>query len=250
MKQPSFYLSLDQVRDSGLLSAERMAEVEAEIERRISIPQDTQGRPIESARLADLSPWPRMLYSRMQHDENWLYIRREILAIVLTETEREMLNKHATGVIDDKREATAFAKAQKIKAADWAGGVFNGDTYHSSYDDFVSSCEDAVSDEEMGYNDHPAYLWAAKGQPVIAGHDVADVFECQMADRGWEDMDLHDLHGVEELQAALDAFTKANESVVAYHPDYSKAILVPRSLTERLADIECNSTGIHPIHQR
>ncbi len=250
LKQPRFYLSLDQVRDSRLLSAERMTAVEAEIERRISTPRDEQGRPIESARLADLSPWPRMLYPRMDHDQNWLYIRREILAIVLTEEEREMLDKHAFDAATARKEREAFEKATKIPAADWKGWVFDGDRYHASYEDYADHCADMVGDEEMGFNDHTQILWAAQAEQVITDRDVADVFECQMSDRGWDDMETSDLNGVEELQAALDAFVKANETVVSYHPDYTKAIIVPDSLTRRLADIECNVSGIHPILQR
>jgi hypothetical protein len=46
----------------------------------------------------------------------------------------------------------------------------------------------------------------------------------------WEDAELGDLNGVDELQAAIDAFNKANRPVVCWMVDYSTAILIePRT---------------------
>lgn len=248
--KPIFYLSLDQVRDSGLLSPERMAEIEAEIERRISVPLTVDGQRIETARVADLSPWPRLLYTRMDHDPNWMYIRREILAVVLTPEEREFLDKHALSAVAKARDAKRFAEATKVKDVDWLGGVFFGDDYFASIDELYDKWAELVRYDEMGFNDHPAYVWAAREQRVIHELTVADVYENHIDDWGWEDMGAEDLDGVAELQAALDAFAKANEKIVSYVPDYRTAVLIGDDLTERLAGVECNRTGIDPIHQR
>ena len=252
-KQPHFYLSLDQVRESGLLSPERMAAVEAEIERRISIPRDEQGRPIETARLADLSPWPRYLYPRMDHDPNWLYIRREIMAVVLTEQEREFLDKHALSAASARRNEAAFEKARKVLASEWDGWVTDGDNYWESVEAYMDANADRLLDDGEPYTHK--HLWAAKPRQVIVGRDVTDVFESQMCDRGWDDMDVDDLNGVAELQKALDAFVEANRSVISYSVDYGVAVMLDAETMDRAkrmreADEECNRTGIHPIYQR
>lgn len=228
-KQPHFHLSFDQVCDSALLSAERMAEVEAEIERRISIPQDSQGRPIETARLADLSPWPRHLYPRMDHEPIWEYMRREILAVVLTEAERKMLDKYGLSAAGRRKNCERWERATKIPGDQWKGFVTDGETYWCSVG--VFRLEEYGGDDDPGRT-WPIILWAAIPERVITGRDVADVFESQMCDRGWEDMDVNDLNGVEALQAALDAFVEANSTVVSYKPDYTRAIIVePQPVT-------------------
>ncbi len=72
----------------------------------------------------------------------------------------------------------------------------------------------------------PKCVWAAQGQVVIPALEVGDVVEHYVCDRGWEDMNTDDLHGVTELQAALDQFVEANKGVLSYNPDYSTTILL------------------------
>ena len=181
---PLLYPDLDAIRDSGLLSPERVAELAAAVEARISIPQDTQGRPIESARLADMSPWPRLLYSRMQHEADWEYMRRSLLAVVLTADELELVNKHAHAFADRERDKKRFEAAAKVAAADWKGWVCDGDEYYESVDHLVEHWADLVERGEMGYNDHPAYVWGALPVQIIQEFTVADAIESQIDDRG------------------------------------------------------------------
>lgn len=235
-QRPRFYLSLDQVRESQLLTPARLAAVEAEIESRISIPQDPQGRPIENARLADHSPWPRMLYPRMDHESNWDYMRRELLAVVLTEGERQVLDRHALSAAQGKREIAAFAKATKIKDLDYEGGVYWGDTYYPSIDEFY---DNTIDDVDKGCP--PEYVWAARPQQVITSRmNVADITENEICDRGWEEMSVDDLEGVTELQAALDVFVAANAAIVSYQPDHKTAVLLNWQFARWHRDTEGN----------
>lgn len=247
---PQLYPDLDAIRDSGLLSPERLAEVTAAVEARISVPQDTTGRPIESARLADMSPWPRLLYTRMDHESNWEYMRRSLLAVVLTAEELELVNKHTHRYSDQARDQKRFEAATKVAAADWNGWVCDGDSYYPSVDELVAHWKDVVERGEMGYNDHPKYVWAARPAQIIQAFDVADAIENQIDDRGYEDMSILDLNGVSEFQAAIDAFVKANENEVSYQMDRRTAITIGADITKELADIECNVTGVHPIEQK
>ena len=235
---PSFYLSLDQVRDSGLLTPARLAAVEAEIERRISVPQDTEGRPIESARLADCSPWPRMLYTRLDHESGWNYMRRELLAIVLTEEERQFLDKHALSAASQRRDEAAFTKAVHVAAADWDGWVCDGDSYYENVEDYLDRW---VSDQEEGGPIEavlvglPRYLRAAIPESVIQELDVARVVERQLDERGWEDCSTDDLEGVADLQAALDRFVEANAAIISHRMDRKTAILLGDDVKEQVA---------------
>lgn len=212
------HYSETQVRESGLLSPERMAEVSTAIDARISPCFDAQGREIPQAKIADCGPIKgRLLFARFDYATAEEYMRREIMAGVLTETELALINKTCLSAQSEAKESERFAKAEKVEA--WDGGVFYGDDYFASIDELC----DRLTEENDKW---PQYVWTAEPETVFTGCDVADVVESAMADRGWEDMDVHDFNGVAELQAALDKFAEANATVHSYQPNYKKAVLL------------------------
>lgn len=231
LKLPPFYLSLKQVEDSGLLSQARLANLRGQIEGRLLMPQDPNGQPITSARLADLSPYGRWLYtSSPGHDDPWHYARQQILCAILTDAERKLLKDAAYSAAEARHEAERFAKASHVSAECWKGGVCDGDRYYGSVWEYVDELEWSKEEDGEGWwndnGDMVSYVWAARSEPVIHSRDVADVFESQLCDNGWEDMDSGDLNGVPELQAAIEVFVEANATVTASHIDYSTAVIL------------------------
>jgi len=207
-----------QVRESGLLSPERMTEVTAAIDARISPCFDAHGVEIPKAKLADCGPAKgRMLFMRFDHDRDMEYMRRDIMAGVLTDAELELINDACLSAQSAAKDAERFAKAEKVEA--WDGGAFWGDEYFA---DMEELCDRIVSDG----GEWPEYVWAAEPETVFTGLDVADVVEDAISNHGWEDMDVNDFNGVAELQAALDKFTEANAAVHSYQPNYKKAVLL------------------------
>lgn len=207
-----------QVRESGLLSPERMAEVSAAIDARISPCFDAQGVEIPKAKIADCGPKKgRLLFMRFDHDQDMEYMRRDIMAAILTDEELELINDRCLSESSAAKEAEQFAKAEKVEA--WDGGVFYGDDYFASMDELC----DRLNDDN---DDWPKYVWAAEPETVFTGCSVADVVEDSISNSGWEDMEVDDFKGVAELQAALDKFTEANAGVHAFHPNYKKAVLL------------------------
>lgn len=235
---PCFYLSLTQVRESGLLTETRMQQIDEEIEKRLTKPRDAWGKVIESARLADLSPYGEWLYPRMTHEgDNWDFAKKQILCAILTEEERKLLDRDAFTASCAARERERFAKAKHVPEAEWDGGVFHGDDYYPSVDDFKTIWEMdhdyspegivPVDDKDRWMEPYPEYVWAAKKLVVINHLDVGDMLEGQASDRGWDDLDCTiDLHGFAELQAACDAFVRVNADVVSYREDNTIAIIL------------------------
>jgi hypothetical protein len=225
LKIPCFYLSLQQVRDSGLLSAERLAEIDAEISRRLTNVFDSEGRVILNTRCADLSPYGRFLYPKMDHEtgaEEWAYAKGQIMTALLTEDERKLLNDNAFTAQRATNEARAFDRAQKVAEEEWDGWVCYGDDYFPSVEDL----HDRLACDGVAREDYPTYCWATRKQRVIQGLDAESVVEHCLDAWGWEDMDLFDLNGIPQLRAALEAFEKANADVVSYHEDRSIAVLL------------------------
>jgi len=207
----------DQIKESGLLSPERVAEVSAALDARIVPCCLPDGTPLKNAFVADHGEEGRFVYARCDSANTVEYMRRSCLPAVLTPAELELINETCLDAREVTQNKERFAKAKKVEA--WDGGAWLGDRYFSTMDEL---CDHLESEGE----EWPEYVWAACPTTVISTLDVADVVENHISDRGWEDMETSDLNGVAELQAALDAFIKANEGVVSYLPDFKTAILL------------------------
>lgn len=123
---------------------------------------------------------------------------------------------------DDAAEAKRFAKAEKITEADYKGEMVYLD------DRYFSDVEDAIDSYLPGQE--PEYVWACKDQGVPQAN--ADSIYENLLDNMWEDADVDDLNGVDELKAAVKAFNEANRSITVFVPDYDTAILVEKRPVE------------------
>jgi hypothetical protein len=119
----------------------------------------------------------------------------------------------------EKRIAEEFArfeKAKKITDSEYTGDMI------SDGENFYSDLEDALDRYLEGQE--PEYLWACKdvGVPKASAEGIYD----HLLENMWEDADVNDLCGIDELEAAIAAFNEANKEVHVYQVDYSTAILV------------------------
>ena len=123
-------------------------------------------------------------------------------------------------------EAERFKKAQKVAERDYEGGyVYSGDTYYSS----IEALRDWHDADEAA----PHYVWACKGV-AIPKASIEDVID-NILDNMWEGSNPSDLSGVDELEAAIEAFNEANRDVAVYGLDYSIAILLDAASAEVIA---------------
>jgi len=119
----------------------------------------------------------------------------------------------------DVKERERFEKAYKVSYADYKGGmIYHGDHY---FDD-LEALEDHLFDLPL-----PEYVWACKdvGVPKANSDSIVE----NLLENMWEDADHNDLNGLEALDAAIEAFNAANESINVWQPDYSTAILLSAS---------------------
>ena len=121
----------------------------------------------------------------------------------------------------DREEEERFDKATKVLAKDWDGEqCYYEDHYFETVDEFMEWAEDNFINESH----YPDYIWNAENQGVRKA-DIEDIIT-NCVDSLWEDADESDLNGVDELQAAVDAFNEANKSVKCYMVDFSTAIIL------------------------
>jgi hypothetical protein len=129
------------------------------------------------------------------------------------------------------KEEERFEKATKVLAKDWTGEkCYYKHNYFETIDEFLEWAENNFINESQ----YPKYIWNAKNQGVDKA-DLGDLLE-RVVESMWDDADYNDLSGVDELQAAVDAFNEANESVKSYMVDFSTAILL-----EPQGDADCPS---------
>ena len=209
--------SESQIQASGLLTEERFREVQDAVTNRITPAHDRDGKPIGHALVVHLDNGVRWLHPNVEADHAKEYVRTQALVAVLTDEELELINNHCLEAGRTRREAARFEKAKKV--TEWGEGAWLGDTYHHTMAELL----EYLSSEE---DEWPEYVWAARPQTVIGKIDAWDCCESMVCDQGWEDMDHHDLHGLTELQAALDKFTEANAGVLSYETDYTIAVLL------------------------
>jgi hypothetical protein len=117
-----------------------------------------------------------------------------------------------------KREAEKFEAATKINAEDYKGEhVYLDDKYYDSVEEAI---------DQFLEGQEPEYVWACvdKQLPKVDLEDLT----CNLLDNMWEDAEVSDLNGIEELEEALAVFNEANKSIQLWEPDYSTAILVQR----------------------
>lgn len=227
MTKPYCQYSLDQIRQSGLFSQKRLAAIEAEVAARTQPCFDRDGKEITTAKMADLGEGGRYLYLRYDgnhHQEE--YMQKDILAVALTSDELKLVNDRCTEGWRQQVEAKRFEAATKLDQ--WDGWVTDGDRYWDCVEAYLDERGDEILD--AGEGEIVPYLWAAKPRQVIPSLDVSDVADHYIDNVGWEDMEISDLKGLPELQAALDAFVKANGNIVSYWPDYTKAIMLTNYL--------------------
>jgi hypothetical protein len=117
------------------------------------------------------------------------------------------------------KEAKRFERAKKIKDSEYTGEhVMCGDSYYESVEEAI---------DQFLEGQEPEYVWACKehGIPTVDLEDVTT----RILEEMWDDAETSDLNGIDELEAALAAFNKANETIQMWDTDYSTAILVKAS---------------------
>lgn len=218
------HYTLDQVRESGLLTAERMKEVEEQIEARILPCFGPKGKEIESAKIADMGDkW--LLFPRMDHEHNYEYLRRSLLPIVLTAEELKRINESCLDARRENVEAERFEKAEKI--TDWSGPVYcEGIGYSDGYFHNMEELLDHLdSDDDEEVCERPKYAWACDSNPCC-WLDYGSIIE-DATQEAHESFDAGQLHGEDELKAALERFNEANKGFVSWTPNYKRAVLIP-----------------------
>ncbi len=119
-----------------------------------------------------------------------------------------------------KEEFDRYTKAVKIAASEYTGPqVFFDDRYYPTVEDAIDQCDSP-----------PEYVWAVNNIG-LRGANIEDLID-SVLEEAWEDADSDDLNGLEELQAAVDAFNEANSGIDVYMVDYDEAIVLDQSILE------------------
>lgn len=140
-----------------------------------------------------------------------------------------------------EKEAARFAAAEKVEQWDnewiFSEGHGNGGGFFSELD----GLREWIEEEADEGTEMPGYVWTCEKIP-FASVSIQEITE-RIADSvdAYEDFDVDDLYGLNELEAALEAFNRANESVMSYRCNYKRALLVNKSNADvdALAASEC-----------
>jgi hypothetical protein len=133
-----------------------------------------------------------------------------------------------------KEEFERYTKATKIRASEYTGPqVFFNDHYYESVEDAIDGCDIP-----------PEYVWAAKDIGLRKAC-IDDLTE-RVLEEAWDDADIDDLNGVEELQKAVDAFNEANAGISVYMVDYHEALVLDDEILAEWRTENANSVLTGP----
>lgn len=230
MSKPYLNSDWDYFKASNLLSAERCAEIDREVEKRTKPLITSGGTVVENGYTLTFPDGKSFLYlvsnyTTIQHHQ------KDLIAALLTPEELTLLNDRASSERRADKEAHLLETATKVSDLDWKDGVWWGDDFYPSVEEAL---DDVVTNVGDANGEIPTYFWAAKSRVVIPSLDVSNVVENWIEDRGWEDMEIDDLDGVEELQVALDKFVEQNKGVVSFELDHNIVVVLSEKTLEEL----------------
>jgi hypothetical protein len=123
---------------------------------------------------------------------------------------------------DARKEREQFEKSEKL--TEWDGWIYSEglghrDGYFEDVADLLEYCEE----EEI---DPPSYVWVCDKIHFV--NASIDTILDHIFDQAYEDFDLDDLDGVDELKAAIEKFNSANFDKVSYEPNCKKSLLITK----------------------
>lgn len=132
-------------------------------------------------------------------------------------------HKTCRAELDRQRELQRFEKAEKLEQ--WTGPVYaSGLGYSDGYFDFVDSLQDWCADEE---DKLPDYVWCCTTDKCCPTADhLYEMITERVIENGWDEMETDDINGTDELYEALKVFVAANEKLVCWNIDTSRALLL------------------------
>lgn len=134
-----------------------------------------------------------------------------------------------------KKEQDAFAKARKIKFADYNGKfILNENDFVKDSDDVYEWLYDLIKYENVSDEELPKFLWATKSEPVF-DLDIYDIILNKCED-GYDDMysclDTGDIDLVKAQEYLDKWYKKQGDSVNVYYEDYDVAVLLDDIIRE------------------
>lgn len=218
--------NFDILKGAGILSDERIEEIKqycAKDNFQPTILQD--GRKLDNWHTH--MPSGKVFAQTLVDSSSYYWLCNQILEDFLTEEEVEKLNKDASYRYTEIREKEQFDRAEKLKEEDWSGPVYcDGYGWNDGYFNDLADFYDTVNDqnEYEGDNTLPKFVWTCNVTPTI-NLNIDQILESQM-EEAHESFDYRDLHGLDELRAAVDKFNKLNEANVSWTPNYKKCVIL------------------------
>lgn len=216
--------NFDHLKDSGILTNERIEEIKEYISDKNFVPVELKdGREIKNWTCH--KPSGTIWTNTIKREDGWgHFVYESILSHLLTEEEIDRINKDASSYYLKEQEKRRFEKAEKIPAAEWDGPVYWNE-YYTTVDECIESQKD-LWDENDGEFELPKYVWACDKVEPICHLDYYYIVESATEDNSFEDWDIDELKGKEELMAALDKFNELNKNQVSWYSNEKIAVIL------------------------
>lgn len=221
----TLFSNWDFLKDSSVLSNERLEEVKLFCAADQYVPaQLIDGREIKDW-------WVHkptcLVFNKhaMEHAEH--YRNTEILSEFLTDDEVAAINSRADSIISAQQDQKRFEKAEKLKEEDWNGPVYCDSLgYNEGYFNDLNDLHEYLEgwEDDEGDKSIIEFVWTCEVNPSCV-LNVDSILE-SATEEAHESFDYRDLHGLDELRAAVDKFNKLNENEVSWVPNFKKCVIL------------------------
>lgn len=128
---------------------------------------------------------------------------------------------------EKKKEQERFDKAEKL--TDWDGPVYSDDwdEYYECLDYFYDDLANGGHDI-----DEVKYIYLCNTVPTVL-LSCCEILE-NATQEVYEDFEMSDLVGVDDLEKAIEVFNERNKSIVNWEPDYKKVVLLDQEVLDEI----------------
>lgn len=209
----NLYYSWSDIKKSSLLPPERINELEIQIQNHFEDVFDSSGKKLKGVKsyyLIEGGEKISYIFNEKTYQASQDYYIRCILAFLLTENELEIISKFCLQKLHSEMEEKYLKHAKTINISEYSGRFYYNDKIFEDYEELKEYLD------EIGQN--PEYVWAVR-ESTVFNVRAEDIVENEIENNGYENLEIDDFEGVEELQKALDSFKELNKNIKAWERD-------------------------------
>lgn len=209
----NLYYSWPDIKKSGLLPPERIKELENQIQNHFEDVFDSSGKKLKGVKsyyLIEDGKKISYIFNEKTYKASEDYYIRQILSILLTEEELKIIQDFCSKKLQAEIDEKYLKQAKTINISEYSGQFYYNDKFFED--------EEELKEYLAEIDQNPEYVWAVR-ESIVFNVRAEDIISNEIENNGYENLEIDDFDGVQELQKALDSFKELNKNIKAWERD-------------------------------